>query len=272
MTSYRVRVVWLVWVLLLLSGCGNSVSTVEARPSLNEEDLIASTEASISLDEVYVDGVINQDLIIPIVSEEEDQEVAVITIPQETKFQDTNGTALYDVPILKVLVEESSSADLDNIVKGKISFIYNDNFIAIPTEAIKITMAAPRNAHPGDTVRVEFPDNAILVKLFVRNEKVSFYTVDLNGNVSFWLFPEAFRNSYIVEIIIEYVIGTETNIVGNETTTDEVTEDETTVTDEVTEDETIIDTEDETTADDVGTIVPYVPTYVEPITGAEGGS
>jgi len=213
MLSYIVRVSFVVFVILM-SGCGSSSSSVDQRPVLNEQNVVASVEEHVILDEeALVDGVVVKDIVIPIAQEskegEENKTVLEVTLVAGTAFIDSEGNPVQEPPVLQVVQKESHSieengnqAEISNVVKGEIRFVDAKGEKIIPTEPVEITMAAPEGSKPGDEVRVEIPDG---VDKAVGQEKLTIFIVDENGNIRIVVAPTVFETLDVVVVVIEKI-------------------------------------------------------------------
>ncbi len=202
----------ILFVVLLINGCGSSSTTVESKPSLNEENILSVTNSSTVLDEEsFVGGVAENEVVIPIASTgEKKEEVAVITIPAGTQFTNESGDVIEKAPVLQVTQRESSNTSENsqeskttNVVKGEIKFTDEAGNKIIPTEPVAITMVAPMGSKPGDEVRVEVPDG---VDKASGQQKLTLFIVDKNGNIRVIVAPHVFESLDVVVIIIERVV------------------------------------------------------------------
>ena len=202
--------------LLSIIGCGSSSnSSIEKRPSLNENNIVATanTEARISEDRISNEGVIKED--IPIIAQSEDGTSAVETVISEgTTFQNTKGETITTPPTVSIVQQESvekvvqeGKETTKNVVKSEIKLTDDNGDKIIPTKPVKVNMKAPSGSKPGDKVRVDMPDGATVSKRDrVNLEKVIIVTVGADGYINITILPEIFKNLTVIVVIIERVI------------------------------------------------------------------
>ena len=75
----------------------------------------------------------------------------------------------------------------------------------IPTKPLKVTIKAPNGSKPGDKVKVDIPNDIIGTSKKIFQEKLVILIVDMNGNITFTVTPQAFKKLTIILIIIEKI-------------------------------------------------------------------
>jgi hypothetical protein len=212
---FKIKFIIASLVLLLIIGCGSSSNpSIETRPSLNENNIVATanTEARISEDRISDNGAIKED--IPIVAQSEDGKVAVKTVISEgTTFQNTKGETLTTPPTISIVQKESidkvvteGKNTTKNVVKSEIKLTDDNGDKIIPTKPVKVNIKAPSGSKPGDKVRVDIPDGATVSKRNEANlEKIIVVTVGADGYVNVTILPEIFKNLTVIVIVIEKV-------------------------------------------------------------------
>ncbi len=212
MISYTVKVLTLS-VLLLMSGCGSSSSSENQQPTLNEENIVSVRDVSTVLsEESFANGVLEEELTISLDSTDDDQEeLAAVTLPSGTQFVTEEGVVLQKPPVLQIVQQASSTTTREsatedktsNVVKGEIKFVDQEGNKIIPTEPVEISMAAPAGSKPGDEVRVEIPDG---VDKATGQSKLTLFIVDRDGNIRVIVAPQVFETLDVVVIIIEKIV------------------------------------------------------------------
>ena len=86
----------------------------------------------------------------------ENQELlAIVTLQEDTQFEDNNGVAITEAPLLvATIIKESDTSEL------VISFTTVDGEVLIPTKPLIVEIKAPSIAQPQDRVNVEILDGS----------------------------------------------------------------------------------------------------------------
>ncbi len=197
-------------VVFLINGCGSSSSSdVEKRPSLNENNIISTTNEEVILNEnEFSEGTTKED--ISVVAQSEDGTKAVETIiPEGTEFQDIKGDTVTTPPVIALVQQESvqeiisdGKVTTKNVVKSEIKIVDENGEKIIPSEPLTITMKAPKGSKPGDKVTVDIPDGATINKR-INQEKLIVVVVGADGNINVIIAPDIFRSMTVVVILIE---------------------------------------------------------------------
>ncbi len=205
------RKVLILFLVLLINGCG-STSMDEREVELGEEQLLSSTDVSTTFsEESFTDGTISKDIIIPITSTDGREEgLGSVAISSGTQFTDEEGEVVDNAPTLTLLQSESSTTIKENeasktsqVVKSELKFSDKDGNKIIPTEAVEITMPAPRGSKPGDEVTVEIPNGDIEGE---ETQKLTLFIVDKDGNIRLVVLPHVFESLDVVIVIVERVV------------------------------------------------------------------
>lgn len=177
------KIIQIFYILLVSSfviGCNsdddcNCSSTVMAE--LNES--ISETN--------FQEGLIIKETTIEIKSEDKEL-LSTVTVKEDTQFEDINGVAITETPILvvKTTKEEDTSTSI-------IKFNAIGGEPVTPTKSFKVGMKAPAGAKTGDRVKVEVPNegNTQIQKTIIR-------IVDANGFVFFEITINDRKNSVVL--------------------------------------------------------------------------
>jgi hypothetical protein len=144
-------------VSFFIFGC-NSNDDCDCAPNVIAEVNETIAEAD------FEQGVITNDTTIEIKTEDKEL-LSTITLTEDTQFEDENGVAVTETPILVV---ESSKKETEST--SEIKFVNSDGETLIPTKPFKVAIKAPAGAKPGDRVQIEVPDdgNTQIQKFIIR--------------------------------------------------------------------------------------------------------
>ena len=139
----------------------------------NCSSVVAEIKETIS-ETNFEEGLVTTETTIKIETEDEEL-LSTVTLAEDTQFEDKNGVAITETPLLvvKSTKEEDSST-------ATIKFVDSKGDIVKPTKSFRVGIKAPANANPGDTVKVEVPDNG-----HTQIQKIIILIVDKNGFVFF---------------------------------------------------------------------------------------
>jgi hypothetical protein len=144
-------------ISFFIFGC-NSNDDCDCTPNVIAEVNETIAEAD------FEQGVITNDTTIEIKTEDKEL-LSTITLTEDTQFEDENGVAVTETPILVV---ESSKKETEST--SEIKFVNSDGETLIPTKPFKVAIKAPAGAKPGDRVQIEVPDdvNTQIQKFIIR--------------------------------------------------------------------------------------------------------
>jgi hypothetical protein len=104
---------------------------------------------------------------------ENNELLAIIILQEDTQFEDKNGVAITEAPILVATIIKES--DINELV---ITFTNIDGEIVIPTKHFNVEIKAPSSAEPQDRVKVEIQEGSS-----VKNPQVIIPVVSQDGFV-----------------------------------------------------------------------------------------
>ncbi len=210
MFKMKTKILIATMIIFLINGCGNSNSSdVEKRPSLNENNIVSSTNEEVVLSEdEFSEGVVKEEVKV-VAQSEEGTEVVEITIPKGTEFQDVKGEVITVPPVISVVQQESveevvseGKVTTKNVVKSEIKIVDENGEKIIPSKPVQVTMKAPSGTKPGDKVTVDIPDDATINKR-ANQEKLIVVIVGADGNINVMINPSVFKKLTVVVIIVE---------------------------------------------------------------------
>jgi len=159
-----------------------------------------TAESNESISQVnFQEGLITKDITIDVKTEDEEL-LGSIILKKDTQFEDKNGVAVTETPILHV-----DFVKKEETMVSRVKFTDKKGNVITPTKAFKVLLKAPAGAEPGDQVKVEVPDNTN-----IQIQKTIIRIVDANG----FLFIEITINdnkNATVEITITLLGNTATN-------------------------------------------------------------
>jgi len=201
-------------ILFLFSGCGGrSSSSVEQRPSLNEDNIINSASEEVALEPTqFSEGIVTEDIVVE-VEDKDNTVVAQSVIPESTQFVNSNGDEVDTPPVVSIALKESVEEEVDDgkkivksVVQTNLQILNDDGDKLIPSEPINVKVKAPEGTKAGDKVKVYIPDDAtVSTKMTLSQEKLVIVTVGADGYVNVIIIPQIFKDETVVVILIERV-------------------------------------------------------------------
>jgi len=201
-------------ILFLFSGCGGrSSSSVEQRPSLNEDNIINSASEEVALEPTqFSEGIVTEDIVVE-VEDKDNTVVAQSVIPESTQFVNSNGDEVDTPPVVSIALKESVEEEVDDgkkivksVVQTNLQIVNDDGDKLIPSKPINVKVKAPEGTKVGDKVKVYIPDDAtVSSKTTLSQEKLVIVTVGADGYVNVIIIPQIFKDETVVVILIERV-------------------------------------------------------------------
>ena len=180
----------------LIIGCGSTSKKNTSEPV----ELTPTNQAQTTTKEIPTNaGVTSQETTIEVESKDETA-TSELTIPAGTAFLDASGQQLESVTPQISLTQDKKDTKEKLLAQTKLKFTDKNGNKIIPTEPFDIKVKAPSGAKPGEEVKVSIPTDATKVPT---HEKLVIFIVDANGFISIRLFPNVFKNSTVILIIIE---------------------------------------------------------------------
>ena len=156
------KVVQTLYILLLSSlllGCNSNGDS-----NHSSSTVIADLNESIS-ETIFQEGLIVKETTIEVKTDEKEL-LTTVTLEENTQFEDANGVAVTEAPILVVKTTQE-----EDVTKSVMHFnSVTGEEIVTPTKAFKVGIKAPSGAKPGDKISVKVPDseNIELQKIIIR--------------------------------------------------------------------------------------------------------
>ena len=197
MTKQRINnILLLITISILIIGCGSSSTENLSEPI----ELSQTNQSQTVIKEIQTNaGVTSQETTINVDSKD-GIATSELTIPAGTAFLDASGQQLESVTPQISLTQDKKDTKEKLIAQTKLKFTDKNGNKIIPTEPFDIKVKAPNGAKPGEEVKVSIPTDATKVPT---HEKLVIFIVDANGFISIRLFPNVFKNSTVILIIIE---------------------------------------------------------------------
>ena len=189
--SKKIVEIFLLLVISSFIGCNNddcscpSVVTAELNESISGTD--------------FQEGLITTETTINVETEEKEL-LSTIVLEEDTQFEDKNGKAVIEPPIL---VMETKKEEV--ISTSTIKFIDGKGEELKPTKAFKVGIKAPLNAKPGDKVSLNISGTTSS-----KIQKIIILFVDSNGFIFFNIIINDHRSTTTV-IIVTLLGNTSTN-------------------------------------------------------------
>ena len=194
----------IVAITALTIGCGSSSTTKAQEPTA----LVAPTAQVQTVEENLTvnAGVVSQETIIT-VNSKDGTATSEVTVPAGTTFTDASGkkleTVVPQVSLSQDVGAKSEETEQKLITQTKIEITDQTGTKIIPSEPMDVKVKAPSGAKPGDEVNVSIPENASKTP---GQEKLVIFIVDANGFITVRLFPDVFKNTTVILIIVERTI------------------------------------------------------------------
>jgi len=171
--------------MFFLVGCGSSGKTPTT--------IVAETTTPIPTENID-GGVVTKETNIP-VKASDGTKLATVTLDAGTGFKNPkNNETITETPNLIVKVTKSTKS------QAEISFATEDGTKVIPTELVKVAIAAPAGAKPGDKVKIDVADG-----ITAGTEKLTIFIVGNDGFIHLIIAPQVFRNVIILIIVLDTV-------------------------------------------------------------------
>jgi len=173
-------------ISFFIVGCGGGSGC-----SLTEEPVVVDSE--IQIDNNFFDE--NTSTVVKDIVLEDNKTDTAIELSEGTVFVDEDDNPIEEAPIVKVKVETKETD-----TTTELQMVSSDGEKVIPTEPVAVSIPAPEGAEPGDTVRVEVPDDAEVID---KIEKLILVVVGKDGKINILIQPEVFRQQTVIVIIVE---------------------------------------------------------------------
>ena len=118
----------------------------------------------------FQEGVVTQETTINIETKENEL-LSTVIVKEDTQFENTDGVAITETPLLVVKTTKSEDTS-ESIIK----FTNTKGEVVTPTKPFKVGIKAPAGANPGDRIKVEIPDGSS-----TQIQKILIRVVDQNG-------------------------------------------------------------------------------------------
>jgi len=197
MSKFKILAIFI--ALFFIAGCGDGSScdlSSNSRANQNSDNLTKTVDKNVSIpQDSFSSGKVTKETVIPI-KNDKNEEVVNAIIPEETEFQDINGTKITEPPKIEVIQEENS-----NTVQTKLNIIDEKGNKVIPTKPINLKVKAPSGTKAGDEVQVVIPDGAQIIEK-MNAEKIVYPTVGKDGFIKIKIEPIVFKKVNIIKIAI----------------------------------------------------------------------